>query len=352
MRLLHTSDWHLGASYDGLSLLPDHERFLDWLIDALVAWEVDALLVAGDVFDQAHPSAEAQRAFFRFLARLRGTGHRCSVVLTGGNHDSARRLRAPGDLLDALDIHVHAHLPPDGTLDPLLVPLPDAAAPQAVIAAVPYVHEYRLGVRTMDHAEGGLHAAITAAFADLYGRLAERARARWGPDVPLVAMGHLTVGGGADPADSPHAIHQAGSIEALPPSLFGDAWASIVLGHIHRAYPVDASRRCWYSGTPVALTPREGETARRVRVLDLCAGGAEAPAEVPGLEPSPGTSAGGAVNRAGGEERARSWEAVPGGWLCQRTVTVPAWRTMRVVSGTEEEVVAAVRGAAWAGELS
>lgn len=330
MRLLHTSDWHLGASHDGLSLLPEQERFLAWLATLLVEESVDALLVSGDIFDQAHPSAEAQRAWYRFLASVQGGARPCTVVVTAGNHDSPSRLAAPSALLDALDVRVVGSFPPDGDIEPLLHPLrtPEGSV-AAVVAAVPYVHEYRLGVRAVDHADGGLREAMIGAFGGLYRTLAARARERFGEAVPLVAMGHLTVGGPGevDPDDAPQTIHQIGTIDALPPSIFGPEWAYVALGHLHGAWPV-GSRRCWYSGTPVAIRPREGEHPRRVRLLDLHA--------------SPQAPEGAADG---------AWEEVPGGWARQQDRRVPTWRTLRAFRGTEEEVVQAVEDAEIAPDL-
>lgn len=330
MRLLHTSDWHLGASHDGLSLLPEQERFLEWLVQLLAEERVDALLISGDIFDHAHPSAEAQRAWYRFLAALQGLERHCTAIVTAGNHDSPSRLAAPSALLDALDVRVVGAFPTDGAVDALLQPLraPDGTV-EAVVAAVPYIHEYRLGVRAVEHAEGGLREAMVGAFSGLYRALATRARERFGAEIPLVAMGHLTVGapGDVDPEDAPQAIHQIGTIDALPPSIFGPEWAYVALGHLHGAWPV-GSRRCWYSGTPVALRTREGEQPRRVRLLDLH----------PGTTPPAASDDG-------------TWETVPGGWARQQDRRVPSWRTLRAFRGEEAEVVEAALGAEIEGDL-
>ncbi|NPC81309.1 exonuclease subunit SbcD, partial [Pyxidicoccus fallax] len=101
MRLLHTSDWHLGHTLYDVSREAEHAAFLDWLLETLEAESVDALLVAGDIFDTANPSAEAQAAWYHFVARARRRLPRLDVVVIGGNHDSAARLDAPDPLFAA-----------------------------------------------------------------------------------------------------------------------------------------------------------------------------------------------------------------------------------------------------------
>ncbi len=109
MRILHTSDWHLGQTLRGFDRTRAHQVFLDWLLQALEEIAADALLIAGDIFDQANPSAEAQAQFYRFLADARRRLPRLDVVATAGNHDSPGRLEAPGRLLKVLGIHVAGH---------------------------------------------------------------------------------------------------------------------------------------------------------------------------------------------------------------------------------------------------
>ena len=143
MRLLHTSDWHLGHTLYDTSREAEHTAFLDWLLDTLEAQKVDALLVAGDIFDTANPSAEAQASWYQFVARARRRCPRLDIVVIGGNHDSAARLDAPDPLFAALDVRVVGGLPrAQGVVDleRLLVPLRDAQGEVgAWVAAVPYL---------------------------------------------------------------------------------------------------------------------------------------------------------------------------------------------------------------------
>ena len=107
MRLLHTADWHLGHSLHRFRRHAEHARFLDWLLDQLEEHAVDALLVAGDVFDTANPPSQALRAWYGFLARARARMPALDIVVIGGNHDSAARLDAPRPLLEGTSFQLN-----------------------------------------------------------------------------------------------------------------------------------------------------------------------------------------------------------------------------------------------------
>jgi DNA repair protein SbcD/Mre11 len=269
MRILHTSDWHLGIRHGPASRAPDHDAFFAWLLLQLAEDAVDALIIAGDIFDGMQPSADALARWYRFLLGVRGTGV-TQVVVIGGNHDSPARLDAPAAVLGALDVHVVGGLDASDTgRTRCIVPLKDrTGAVRAVCLAVPYVHEFRLGVRTTDLDTAGIKAAFRERFAGLYSGLVDAAQAAH-PGLPLVATGHLTVGSQATREDYPHEIHQVGTLDALPADVLDPRIQYTALGHIHRCYPVDAGRRAWYSGSPIAFSLPEGRTARRVLRVDL-----------------------------------------------------------------------------------
>jgi exonuclease SbcD len=269
LRILHTSDWHLGIRHGPASRAPDHAAFLAWITDTLRDEAVDALVIAGDVFDSMQPSADTLSRWYRFLAGVSASGVR-QVVVVGGNHDSAARLEAPADVLGALDVHVVGAVGlSDDSRARCIVPLKDrAGAVGAVCLAVPYVHEFRLGVRTTDLDHGATREAFRARFRELYAALVDEAAAAF-PGVPLVATGHLTVGTEATREDYPHEIHQVGTLDALPVDVFDPRIQYVALGHIHRCYPIGGGRRVWYSGSPVAFSLPEARTPRRVLRVDL-----------------------------------------------------------------------------------
>jgi exonuclease SbcD len=137
---------------------------------------------------------------------------------------------------------------------------------------VPYLHDWRLGVRSFEGDEASQRQQVSAAFADVYRRLADRATAEFA-GLPLVATGHLTClpRAGDQPGEQdavPEPIHRVGTIGALGPAIFDERFAHVALGHLHRSFPV-AGRRIWYSGTPVQFSAAEPPDARVVLLVDL-----------------------------------------------------------------------------------
>lgn len=270
VRLLHTSDWHLGATFEKLPRQEEHDRFLDWLCATIDEEFVDLLVIAGDVFDHMQPSAAAQRAYYRFLARVtkRPGLH---VVVVGGNHDSESRLDAARELLEAFNVHVVGGIPPDSARrDELIVPIRDAGDDvRAVVLAVPFVPTFRLGVKMTGAGPTEMRASFEAAFRELYSDLTERATSRF-PGVPIVATGHLACDAKSEIErdDAPCEIHMVGTLGALNPTIFDDRIDYVALGHIHRAYPAMGDR-VRYSGSPIPITLREMSPARKVVRVDL-----------------------------------------------------------------------------------
>ncbi|MDX9723480.1 MAG: exonuclease subunit SbcD [Myxococcota bacterium] len=245
LRCLHTADWHLGAELKGVSRLEEQERFLQWLLEVIEEERIEVLLIAGDVFEHAHPSATSQTAYYRFLAslpkRLRAT------IVIAGNHDSALRLEAPKEILESLRIHVVGELPKER--EQCLINIDE----QLVVAAVPYVSEYRLGVRITGSSSTEVASRSQRAFQQLYTELAELAEERF-PDAALVAMGHL-------PCAAPGVAHRHQYRPvflqgALPTSIFDERYCYVALGHLHQAHTPDG-HRVHYPGSPLQLNYSE-----------------------------------------------------------------------------------------------
>jgi exonuclease SbcD len=245
----------------------EHARFLDWLLETMRERGTDVLVVAGDIFHYTQPSAAAQQQLFGFLATCATETDLKTVVLVAGNHDSPSRLEAPAAVLGALDVRVVGQVAGDvDEYERHLFPIEgESGEVEAVVVAVPYVSESRLGIQTADRAPSEVRADYVAKFTELYSGLAALAHERW-PNVPLVATGHLTVQAPltellADDFHTP--LHQFGTINGLGPDIFGDDYAHVALGHIHRQFQVGDSP-AWYSGTPVPTSVVEARTPRYV----------------------------------------------------------------------------------------
>ncbi|MDX3097938.1 exonuclease SbcCD subunit D [Streptomyces sp. ME01-24h] len=258
MRLLHTSDWHLGRSFHRVGLLDAQAAFVDHLVATVRAERVDAVLVAGDVYDRALPSLPAVELFDDALHRLAALG--VPTVMISGNHDSARRLGVASGLIDRAGIHLRTD--PAGCATPVV--LADGHGPVALYG-LPYLEpalvreEFDLG--RAGHTEV-LSAAMTRVRADLAGRPA---------GTRSVVLAHAFVAGG-EPSDSERDI-TVGGVAAVPAGVF-DGVDYVALGHLHGCQTI--SDRVRYSGSPLAYSFSEADHRKSMWLVDLGADGSVA----------------------------------------------------------------------------
>ena len=285
MRLLHTSDWHLGQTLHTFERGYEHQCFLDWLLDTLVHERVDALLIAGDIFDNSNPSAASQRQLYRFLQQARARAPQLDIVVIAGNHDSPGRLEAPGPLLEAHGTVVIGNVArkDDGEidLDRLLVPLHgNDGTVQAWVLAIPFLRPGDVP-RVAQPADGSapidpyLHG-IT----QLYRQAHALAQAQRQPGQAIVAMGHCHMIDGTASLESERRI-VIGGTEALPAAMFDDAIAYAALGHLHLAQRVGKQEHLRYSGSPLPLSFAEVGYTHQVVLVDLADGRATAITPLP-----------------------------------------------------------------------
>ena len=267
LRFIHTSDWHLGQTLHGFERGFEHQCFLDWLLDTLEAEQVDALLVSGDVFDTANPSAAAQKQLYRFLQQAKARVPHLHTVIIAGNHDSPGRLEAPGPLLETVDATVIGFVPrrPDGVIDvaQLVVPLKDPQGRVAAwVLAVPFLRpgDVPRVDNSLDPYKDGIALLYTQALAH-----AEQLRQ---PGQALVALGHCHMVGGQTSSDSERSIVIGGS-EALPSGMFDARVAYAALGHLHLAQRVGGQDHLRYCGSPVPLSFAEVAYPHQVLRVDL-----------------------------------------------------------------------------------
>jgi exonuclease SbcD len=262
-RILHTADWHLGKMLNEQSREEEQKRFLDWLLKQVVALEVDVVLVAGDIFDTANPPQSAEALYYDFVAALHGSTA-ASLVLIGGNHDSANQLEAPKRVLKSLRTHVHGAVAEDPA-DRLLL-LPSGEAPKVAIAMIPFLREKDIRMGRSGDTEAAVRKEIIAGIARVYEETANAAKEAK-ITCPIVATGHLTVAGSSS-SDSERDIH-VGGLGAVDSTVFPDAFAYVALGHLHRPQSTDKAGRVRYSGSPITLSFSEVHDKKEVRLLDV-----------------------------------------------------------------------------------
>lgn len=258
MRLLHTSDWHLGRSFHRVGLLDAQAAFVDHLVETVRAERVDAVLVAGDVYDRALPSLPAVELFDDALHRLAALG--VPTVMISGNHDSARRLGVASGLIERAGIHLRTD--PAGCATPVV--LDDEHGPVALYG-LPYLEpalvREEFALERAGHTEV-LTAAMERVRADLAGR-PEGTRS--------VVLAHAFVAGGAA-SDSERDI-TVGGVAAVPAGVF-DGVDYVALGHLHGCQTI--TDRVRYSGSPLAYSFSEADHRKSMWLVDLGAGGSVA----------------------------------------------------------------------------
>ena len=277
MRLLHTSDWHLGQTLHNFDRIYEHGCFLDWLVDTLETERIDVLLIAGDIFDNANPSSVAHRQLYRFLQRARSRVPHLEVVVIAGNHDSPGRLEAPTPLLEAYGTVVVGNVlrnkDGDVDLDRLLVPLHDRDGKVAAwCIAVPFLRPGDVprmrAADGDDQADGASLDPYLQGTTLLYQQAYALARSRATADQAIIAMGHCHMVDGQSSNDSERRIVIGGS-EALPASTFDASIAYAALGHLHLAQKVGGRENVRYSGSPLPLSFSEVGYQHQVLRIDL-----------------------------------------------------------------------------------
>ncbi len=280
VRLLHTSDWHLGRPLLTASLVEHQAEFLGWLAQVCAEREVEAVLVSGDVYDRAIPSLEAVALFERALGSL---ARQCPLVLISGNHDSPTRLAIGGRLLESVDVHFRSEL--DDIARP--VELTGADGTAVLVYGVPYLEPER--ARGPLGSEKSHAAVLTAAMdlvrADLSGRRAVAADAG-APEPRAVVMSHSFITGG-EPSESERDISVGGAFDA-PVSLFAGV-DYVALGHLHGPQRITApeSPVVRYSGSPLAYSFSERAQRKSVTIVDIDAAGVVEAEIVPVPVPRP-----------------------------------------------------------------
>jgi len=304
MRIIHTSDWHLGQYFYGKSRANEHQQFLTWLLAQVTTHNIDAIIVAGDIFDTSTPPSYAREMYFDFIAKLHVT--QCQLVILAGNHDSVAMLAESQAVLASLSTRVITQVIPASigeaelvnnlaneigisqtsvALNQQVFPLFNAKGqPSAVICAIPFVRprdviKSKAGQSAKDKQQS-LQQAISDHYQNLYtqavalsAELANELELQEGEQLPIIATGHLTALGVSlsdSKSDSVRDIY-IGSLEAFPASAFPPA-DYIALGHIHRAQQVAKSEHIRYCGSPIALSFDEAKQDKRVLMVEFTSG--------------------------------------------------------------------------------
>jgi exonuclease SbcD len=269
MKLLHTSDWHLGRTlYAKKERSREQAAFLAWLLTTIKAHAVDLLLIAGDVFDSAAPGSGSQKMYYDFLLNVRHSGCR-QVIVIGGNHDSPGFLNAPKEILSTLRVQVVGQA--DEVIADEVIVVDDAAGvPAAIVCAAPFLRERDLIRFAEGEAPGDRSQRIAAGIRNHYASLAqaaERRRQELGGNLPVIATGHLSVAGGKKTGDDGVRDIYIGTIECVGSETFPSTFDYVALGHYHIASPISDTIR--YCGSPIPMGFGEAGQEKCVYLVDF-----------------------------------------------------------------------------------
>lgn len=278
MRLLHTSDWHLGQHFMGKSRQAEHQALIDWLLEQVDERAVDAVLIAGDIFDTGTPPSYARELYSQLVVRLHAAG--VPLLLLGGNHDSVATLGESREMLAQLGATVIPASGEDVAAQVVVLPQRNGR-PGCIVCAIPFVRP-----RDVLHSQAGqsaedkqvsLQQAIQRHYAAVYAAALEKRDTLPG-QLPIVATGHLTTVG-ASASESVREIY-VGALEAFPTSAFPPA-DYIALGHIHRPQKVGGLEHIRYCGSPLPLSFDEARQTKEMLLVDLDATGLKAVTPLP-----------------------------------------------------------------------
>ena len=283
MRLLHTSDWHLGQHFMGKTRQAEHQALIDWLLAQVAAQEIDAVLVAGDLFDTGTPPSYARELYNQLVLRLHEAG--VGLLLLGGNHDSVAVLGESRALLARLGTHVVPGAE-DVAAQVQVLPRRDGT-PGAIVCAIPFIRprdvlQSQAGQSAEDK-QLSLQQAIQQHYAAVHAAALAK-RDDLGLPLPVIATGHLTTVG-ASSSESVREIY-VGALEAFPTSAFPPV-NYVALGHIHRPQAVGGLEHIRYSGSPLPLSFDEARQEKQMLLVELNTDGLQAvtPIPVPCFQP-------------------------------------------------------------------
>ena len=266
MKILTSSDWHLGNMFHGNDRLPEHRHFLQWLLEQIKNQQPDALLVAGDVFDNGNPSAAAQTAYYEFLADATSVCPQMHIVITAGNHDSAPRLEAPRPMLSRHNVEIRGNVQRlwqlvDGegrwvnNYDDLIIPIKNTTGEEVVVLAVPYLR--------MDVVQNASYSEGVNRFLQ---ELTRRARTLH-PGKPLLMMAHMYAKGAeiADRDASEKIV--IGGQEEVNMEGWTDHPDYLTCGHIHKRQHIWNTDWARYTGSVLPMSFAEKDYLHGVDMI-------------------------------------------------------------------------------------
>jgi exonuclease SbcD len=274
MKILHTADWHLGQRFHEQERYDEHQAFLEWLIKTLTEYQVDLLLVSGDVFDVQNPPNKALELYYDFLIQLLENTPCRYAVITGGNHDSTYSLDAPKELLRLMKLYVVGGAT-ENIEDEIIELKNEAGEIEAVVCAVPFLRDKDIRYNKANLEATEKEKCILDAITQHYQTLADCVKTRKYTElpIPILTMGHLFAQGCRHSEEEEHSVAERdiylGNLGKIPAEVFPDVFHYVALGHLHRSQIVGGKEHIRYSGSPIPLSFSERKDEKSVLLIDF-----------------------------------------------------------------------------------
>lgn len=264
MKILHTSDWHIGHRLYNKEREEEFNLFFNWLIEQINQNKIDLLLISGDIFDIAYPSNYALKLYYKTLYRLKNTSLK-KIIITGGNHDSISTLNAPKDLLEVLDVSIIGGV--SETINDEIIEIKNQDnKTELVICAVPFLRDKDIRKSTAGETYQERQKNLKDGIINHYKELADKTRHFKEQNIPVIAMGHLFMAG-SQTTDSERDIH-IGNLGMVHASQFPDVFDYVALGHIHKPQIIGGNQFIRYSGSPLPLSFSEKTDKKQLILIE------------------------------------------------------------------------------------
>ncbi len=292
MKILHTSDWHIGRTLYDRKRYDEFEKFFIWLLNTLESENIDVLLIAGDIFDNGTPSNKAQELYYKFLCNVNKT--KCQhIVIIGGNHDSASFLNAPQSILKSLDVHVVGAISdkledeiiildilktPNTYLERITNNIPSSKISKLIICAVPYLRDK--DIRTVSAGESledkaqnliqGIkkhYSAVAELALKKRDEIYKESMGKKPAYIPIIGTGHLFAAGGIA-GDGVRDLY-VGSLAYVNIEAFPKCFDYVALGHLHIAQSLGGTEHIRYSGSPIPMGFGEAKQIKKLITVDF-----------------------------------------------------------------------------------
>lgn len=256
IRMIHTSDWHLGNTMNERNRDDENLAFLEWLHTKIAERDINVLIIAGDIFDTKMPGSTAQTMYYSFLAGLRETNCR-NVIVIGGNHDNASLLDAPKYLLEAFNISVIGSIRERKPEDLIVKLKNDSGEIIGLVCAVPFIRESDLPQIHSGLRQPEVSQKMEKAYREMYEQTATKAqeiRSSLQLEIPIIATGHLYTAAAVRGNANEDGVREiVGTLDGFSVSVFPDKFDYVALGHIHRSQKVAGNEHIRYCGSPFVM---------------------------------------------------------------------------------------------------